>query len=185
MRQRRQVAARLDARSDQREDSGVRPGEQPRRDCGYRSRAGLGDVAPVDDRAQRAGRRIEQDDRRQVRRQPARGVALVDRDQLGPHRVPPGHRGRHHAEEGFRLPDLQHRPQRLIRGSRRELDQRRLHRLDQVGHRQDGADVGFRQQQRHAFSHSLPTFEPPNASNLRTFEPSNLRTFEPFPYHVP
>ena len=81
-RERFEMAVRLDAGSDDGERRGSLAREQARRHGRDGGSPRLGDVAAVEQRDQCAGCGIEQDDRRQVRVQPARGVRAEDGDEL-------------------------------------------------------------------------------------------------------
>jgi len=83
-----------------------------------------------------------------VGRQAAGAVRAVDRHDLGADRGRFGDHGRHDAEEGA-CRGFQDRAQRLLHAAGRELDERRFHDVDQGVHGEDGADVGFGEEDGH------------------------------------
>jgi len=88
---------------------------------------------------------IEKYDRRQVRRQPARGIAAEHGHQLRAERLR-RHVRRHQAPERIVCADRDHRPHRLRHGSFRELRQCAGHRLDEIVDREHRFDIFFSQE---------------------------------------
>ena len=72
-----------------------------------------------------------------------RRVAAEHGNELGPKRARLRNERRHQAEERMAGADLQHRSQRLLHLPVRVGSERALHRVNQVLHRQQDADVGF------------------------------------------
>ena len=150
--QRLEVAARLDARSDDRQRCGGLAREELRRYRRHRRGSRLGDVAPIEQRDERACSRVHQDDRREVRIEPARVVSAEDRHDLRAKRFPGEIRRLVRANEGGHearkriVGDRDDGAHRLRHMTGREAPERGRHRLDEIVHRQDGSHVGLRQQ---------------------------------------
>ncbi len=146
------MTARLNAGTEHGEDTCVLARE-PASGCRrHRGRPCFGDVASVENGLQRTRSGIEQNDRRQVCRQVLRGVRLIDRDELRAEHFRLADIRRHHADKAMPRADLEDRAQRLLRPAPGILRQGALHGVDQVVHREDGAHVVFREQQRHRSS---------------------------------
>jgi hypothetical protein len=134
--QRFQVAPGLDARAEEGQHRGLRPGQEPGGHRRHRRRAHLGDQAPVEDGERLAGLGPEQQDGC-VRS----GEALVmreERHQLGAQRAPAV--GRHGPEEAPVLRDRHHDPDRLDDLAPREVGQGVRHDGDQLVHAQEVPD---------------------------------------------
>ena len=140
------VALRLDARADDSEHARILARQVPRRRRRHRRRSRLGDVAAVQNRQECSSQRLEEHDGRQMRWQSLRRVGSVDRYQLGAERLRVADVCRHDADQPVLRPDLHDRPEWLLRLTGRELRERGLHSVDQVVHREERADVPFREQ---------------------------------------
>lgn len=137
------MTARLHTRPDDGEHRSARKREMTDRNCGHGGRPRFSDVAPVHDRKQRAGVRIQQDNGSQMRREILRRIVTKDRDQLRSKRRDRSGVGRHGGEERMSGRDLDDRADGLVHLSSRELRQSALHRFDEICHRQKLTDVGF------------------------------------------
>ena len=158
-----EMAAGLDAGTDDRQAGGIGAGEglgRHRRDGG---RTGLGDVASVHHRDERPRSGVEKHDRGQMRRQAPGEVPVEDGHQLRPQLRRLGDEGRHHAEERLLRPHGEHASHRLEHVARREAGEGGLHRLDQIGRRQQGADVVFGEEAE-ALRHPLVVHQAGHAS---------------------
>ncbi len=142
------MTVRLHSGADDRKHVRVRPGQVPHRDGGDRGGTRFGDVASVGHAEQRAGCRVEEHDRRLMRRQALRGVAWEHRHQLRAHQRRFGIERRHHAKK-VSFADLKNGADRLHHTARGEGNQRRLHGLDQFAHGQGGAHVRLGKPKRH------------------------------------
>ncbi len=136
------MTAGLHAGSDDSESAGVLERQQIHGDCRRGGRARFGDVTPVHDGQQRAGAGIHQQDSRQVRRQALLGIVVANGDQLRSQgRFAGSDAGRHRGEEApGNCKDRTNGLRYLVGGESRD---RTLDGIDQVAHRQQGADVRF------------------------------------------